>query len=195
MDPDTGTVTDGFDASQRIPTEALFHAKRGDVAHRVTLEDSGFPGIANFGVMDVFTPIGPTNDYPTVINELLVDPLFGDRDVDQLLEIRGAPNGTLNSNTYFVIVDEENLERGVIHGIFDLSNHALERGLVRYGSDLLVDLHLFHHLGNIAIRDETRVFELHVDLFVAFGIVGLQLSHRVVEQFQVEVESELITSH
>ncbi len=125
VDPDTGLVTSGFDASQRIPSEALFHAKSGDVAHRVTLDDSGFAVIADFGVTDVFTPVGPTNDYPTVINELLVDPLFGDRDVDQLLEFRGAPNGVLNPNTYFVIVDEENLERGIVHGIFDLSNQPL----------------------------------------------------------------------
>ncbi len=124
VDPDTGLVTGGFDASQRIPSEALFHAKRGDVAYRVTLDDSGFAA-ADFGVTNLFTPVGPTDDYPTVINELLLDPLFGDRDVDQLLEFRGAPGGQLNPNTYFVIVDEENFERGIVHGIFDLSNQPL----------------------------------------------------------------------
>lgn len=125
VDPDSGAVTTGFDASQRIPTEALFHAKRGDVAHRVTLTDSPFAVIANFGVTDVFTASEPANNHPTVISEILVDPLFGDRDVDQLLEIRGLPNGQLNPKTYFVIVDEENNEAGIVHGIFDLSGQSL----------------------------------------------------------------------
>jgi hypothetical protein len=37
VDPDTGVVTDGIVASQRIPTEGLFFSKTGNNAQRVTL--------------------------------------------------------------------------------------------------------------------------------------------------------------
>ncbi|KAA5545505.1 hypothetical protein FYK55_07630 [Roseiconus nitratireducens] len=55
------------------------------------------------------------------ISELLVDPLFGDKDEVQMVELRGAPQQTLSQGTYLVIASERTTDFGKIHGIFDLS--------------------------------------------------------------------------
>ncbi|WP_165440551.1 cadherin domain-containing protein [Rubripirellula amarantea] len=110
--------------------------QRGIATITVTLEDPGFDGdfatISDNGIrtesfnvtVSSFGPnLSQTGDYPTVISELLVDPLFGANvlDTHQLLEFRGAPDTQLSDNTYFVVVDEQNFSRGEIREVFDLS--------------------------------------------------------------------------
>lgn len=121
VNPDTGELVSSFVASQSLIADSLFFARQGDIAQRVTLAFNDIPNV-NFGLASVDT--GPAReDFPTLINEILVDPAFND-DEDQLLEFRGQPGGQLNPNTYFVIVDEDS-NPGEIHGIFDLSNQPL----------------------------------------------------------------------
>ncbi len=58
------------------------------------------------------------------INEILLDPLFGNTDTDQYVELRGAPNDTL-SNTYLVAVGSRNSSNaGSIHTVFNLSGQS-----------------------------------------------------------------------
>ncbi len=58
------------------------------------------------------------------ISEVMVDPLFGDNDREQYIELRGEPHQTLNDGTYLVVVSERSPSPGKIHGIFDLSGQA-----------------------------------------------------------------------
>ncbi|MEM9644331.1 MAG: cadherin domain-containing protein, partial [Planctomycetota bacterium] len=58
---------------------------------------------------------------PAYISELLIDPLFGNNDTDQYVELRGVPGATLPNGTYLAVVEEDNISAGEIHGIFDLS--------------------------------------------------------------------------
>ncbi len=123
VNPDTGAISPGFTASQRIPAEALFHAKTGNAAQRVTLGVSDLVGV-DFGVL-VNQPTGvEQRDSGFYINELMVDPLFGNLDTDQYVELRGPAAGQLPANSYLVVVDEDDSNRGEIHGIFDLSDQA-----------------------------------------------------------------------
>lgn len=67
------------------------------------------------------------------ISELIVDPLFGDNDKVQMVELRSEPNSQFAANTYLAIVEEGGFEEGGfeeggIHGIFDLSG-------VQFGSN------------------------------------------------------------
>ncbi|MFK8110836.1 MAG: cadherin domain-containing protein [Rubripirellula sp.] len=58
------------------------------------------------------------------ISELLVDPLFGNNNQEQYIELRGEPNQTLEQGSYLVVVSERRPNAGEIHGIFDLSNQS-----------------------------------------------------------------------
>lgn len=61
------------------------------------------------------------------INEILFDPLFGDDNTEQYVELRGTPSSSLAQGTYLVVVESEkgfNNSEGKIHGIFDLSGQA-----------------------------------------------------------------------
>ena len=124
VDPDTGEVIDGFSASQSVATEGLFHSTRGNSPHIVTLSASEIISDLQFGLaIDNVTP--QASDFPVVINELLIDPPNNNDDSDQFIELRGVPGGQLNSNTYFVIVEESGANPGQISGIFDLSDQPL----------------------------------------------------------------------
>lgn len=59
------------------------------------------------------------------INELHIDPLFGNPEQDQYVELRGTPNAAIAQGTYFVAVDGDGLDKGKIHTIFDLSGQTL----------------------------------------------------------------------
>lgn len=125
VDPDTGVTGPSFSTSQRIPSEALFHAKIGDIAHRVTVGANDDLLDLDFGVLGD-PPIGlPQPDPGLFINELLVEPTLGSVDTDQYVELRGPLGGTVPADTYLVVVDESNAQAGEIQGIFDLSNQPL----------------------------------------------------------------------
>ncbi len=57
------------------------------------------------------------------ISEIHFDPLFGNEAEDQYIELRGAPNSTLDNGTYLVVVCAADgvWELGDVHAIFDLS--------------------------------------------------------------------------
>lgn len=129
VDPDTGAVSDGFQASQRVPAESLFHAKRGDFPYRVTVASGETLDALDFGVTRTVTPPEIAASHPSVINEILlqsIDSTDGNFDLltDQVIELRGQPGGRLNPNTYFVSVDEFDLSQGEITGVFDLSDQS-----------------------------------------------------------------------
>ncbi|MFK8113222.1 MAG: cadherin domain-containing protein [Rubripirellula sp.] len=122
VDPDSGLLSAGFVASTALRPDSLTYVGRGDIAQRVTLGFNDLPNV-NFGLALLDT--GPDQaDFPTLINEILIDPLFG-TDPDQALEFRGEPGGQLNPDTYFVIVDEDGTNPGQIETIIDLSNQPL----------------------------------------------------------------------
>ncbi|MCO8122918.1 cadherin domain-containing protein [Stieleria sp. TO1_6] len=58
------------------------------------------------------------------LSELLVSPLFGNNDTDQMVELRGEPGATLDDGTYLVVASERAPNYGEIHGIFDLSGQS-----------------------------------------------------------------------
>lgn len=65
------------------------------------------------------------------INELMVDPLFGNGDGRQYIELRGEPNRAFDQGTYFAVISDRGIGEinpGVIHGLFDLSGQ-------RFGSN------------------------------------------------------------
>lgn len=126
VNPDTGNVVDGVSASRGLQAQGLFHAKRGDVAHQLVLDAGDVEIGLDFGLATPITTSQRVEDHPTVINEIMVGFRFdGDADTDQFLEFRGRPGGQLNPGTYFVIVDDQDINAGEIHGIFDLSNQQL----------------------------------------------------------------------
>ncbi len=60
----------------------------------------------------------------SVISEVHVEPLFGNRDTDQFIELRGSPNATLPTGSYFVTVEGWGSVPGgpgYIHSVIDLS--------------------------------------------------------------------------
>ena len=59
------------------------------------------------------------------INELHIDPLFGNPEQDQYVEIRGAAHAVIPDGTYLVAADGDWLQTGQIHTIFDLSGQTL----------------------------------------------------------------------
>ena len=59
------------------------------------------------------------------ISEIQDDPLFGNRDTDQYVELRGAANSTLPAGTYFVVLEGWGAVPGgpgYLHSVIDLSN-------------------------------------------------------------------------
>ncbi|TWU57923.1 cadherin domain-containing protein [Rubripirellula reticaptiva] len=124
VDPETGAISDGFQASSRTPAESLFYTTRGNNPHRLTVGDTDLVSV-DFGITRVKPTRDVETDYPTVISELVLDPLFASRDTDQLVELRGLPGGQLPSNTYLVVVSEDDNTQGQIQEIFDLSNQSL----------------------------------------------------------------------
>ena len=127
-DPDSGVTTPAFTSPQSIPAEALFHAKTGNVAIRVTVTDTDIVGGLEFGVIQT-TPSTPPPPPPLFINELMLEPTTllstGTADTDQYLEIRGPAGGQVPPDTYLVVVDEDDANRGEVNGIFDLSDQPL----------------------------------------------------------------------
>ena len=55
------------------------------------------------------------------INELMLDPLFGDRSTDQFVEVRNDDLGPIPDDTYLVFVDSDITAAGDVHTIFNLS--------------------------------------------------------------------------
>ncbi len=133
VNPDTGETQFAFEASTRIPAEALFFATSGNVTQRVSIVDEDVVGI-DFGVIGESDDDSGLGGGPALgglyLNELMIDPLFGNLDTDQFIEIRGDKGAAIPDNTYLVIVDDDNSvgsinRAGEIHGIFDLSNQVL----------------------------------------------------------------------
>lgn len=59
------------------------------------------------------------------ISEIQDDPLFGNRDTDQYVELRGTPNSTIPSGTYFAVVEGWGAVPGgpgYLHSLIDVSN-------------------------------------------------------------------------
>ena len=59
------------------------------------------------------------------ISEIQDDPLFGNRDIDQYVELRGTPNSTIPSGTYFAVVEGWGAVPGgpgYLHSLIDVSN-------------------------------------------------------------------------
>ncbi len=67
-----------------------------------------------------FQPLEKRHLLAAHISEILVDPLFGDNNTTQMVELRGEPNQTLADGTYLVVISERVPDEGKIHGIFDL---------------------------------------------------------------------------
>lgn len=79
-----------------------------------------------------------------VINEVHFNPLFGDGNQDQYVEIRGAANEVLSAGTYLVVVEGDAGENlGAVHTVFDLSGLQLGANgfllLAQQGSNYAVD--------------------------------------------------------
>ncbi|QDT01727.1 Cadherin domain protein [Rubripirellula lacrimiformis] len=126
VNPDTGATSAGFQAGSRIPTEALFFATRGDAAHRVTVADIDVNiETLDFGLAQAQSVGVSTTDYPIVISELVLETSGGLDHINQLVELRGEPDGQLGSNTYFVVVNESDSNPGMIREIIDLSDQPL----------------------------------------------------------------------
>ncbi len=63
-----------------------------------------------------------------VISEVHISPLFGSSDKDQYVELRGAPNQTIGSGTYFITLEGWGAVpggQGYIHSVIDVSNVTL----------------------------------------------------------------------
>ena len=124
VNPDTGAIVDFFETTTPLAAEGLTYPSVGDVAQRVTLITVDSQAGLDFGV--VGEPSTPNVvDRTLLINELLIDPLFGNKATDQAVEIRGLPNAIVPSGTYLVVVEEDGFSPGSVHGIFDLSNLTL----------------------------------------------------------------------
>ena len=118
VDPDTGSVAPLIQSSSAVAAAALDFSARG-TAHRVNVDTSQTVSGLGFGLQgNVNTPALGTGLF---INELLIDPLFGDQDSQQAIEIRGVPNSVIDEGTYFVVVEEGSNTGGEIQVIFDLS--------------------------------------------------------------------------
>lgn len=60
----------------------------------------------------------------TVISEVHIKPLFGNQDKDQYIELRGAPNTSIDTGTYFVVLEGWGAvpgDQGYIHSVIDVS--------------------------------------------------------------------------
>ncbi|MCG8652331.1 MAG: hypothetical protein MI861_20995, partial [Pirellulales bacterium] len=124
VDPDTGAIGAGLIASQGVFAQSLFHGSTGDVAHRVSLGVNDATGL-DFGISTNLPPGIAIENPGFLINELMIDPLSGDANTDQYVELRGPAGAQLPDGTYLVVVEEDDFGRGSIHGIFDLSNQQL----------------------------------------------------------------------
>ncbi|MEQ1824648.1 MAG: cadherin repeat domain-containing protein, partial [Pirellula sp.] len=63
----------------------------------------------------------------SVISEVHINPLFGNRDTDQYIELRGTPNSIIPAKTYFVVLEGWGAVpggMGYIHSSIDLSGLA-----------------------------------------------------------------------
>ena len=163
VDPDTGDTSPAFEASTRIPTEALLFANAGDSGQTITLADADDARGIDFGVFgNVLDGDGNGNGDGQLalggfyINELVLDPLFGDTDTMQFVEIRGDDNGVLPENAYFVVVNDTNFNAGRIEQVFDLSNQPLGSNgfltLLQQGNPYQVDA------GSTALVSEAEGF-------------------------------------
>lgn len=122
VNPDTGEIATAFNASRSIPTEALVYPRTGDAPHRVTVLAADFVADLDFGVQGEAAV--PEAERSMFISELLIDPLFGSRPTEQLIELRGDPNAVIPEGTYLVVVEEGGFRRGEVDAVFDLGNLA-----------------------------------------------------------------------
>lgn len=80
------------------------------------------------------------------ISEIQDDPLFGNRDTDQYVELRGVPNSTIPDGTYFAVVEGWGAVPGgpgYLHSVIDLSNLTFGSNgfltVTQFGSPYQVD--------------------------------------------------------
>jgi hypothetical protein len=59
------------------------------------------------------------------ISEVHFDPLFGDQNTQQYIELRGRPDAAVAPGTYFVALDGDDGAAGVANAVFDLGGLAL----------------------------------------------------------------------
>ena len=126
VDPDTGAVQAFLSVNQPTLASALDFSPV-NTGHSVTVTAVSDVTELDFGVEgDV---IVPTIGDGLFINELLVEPIFGNDDTDQLVEIRGPANYRIPDGTYLAVVEEDSfgLRRpvGEVHTVFDLSGQQL----------------------------------------------------------------------
>ena len=125
VDPMTGATEDAFEASQRLPSESLTFSNRGDVAVRASVTPSEDLFLDPFGVDFDESSVNALTLGGLHINEIMIEPLFGDATLEQYIEIRGDAGTTLEPNTYLVVTDDVNFTAGRIQSVFDLSNQRL----------------------------------------------------------------------
>lgn len=129
--------------------------QRGIATITVSIEDAGPDGDFDAATDNVHTTVtfdirvsafaenAIRADRSPVINELVLSPTFGDRDTQQLIELRGGPNARLEPNTFLVVVNEENFGRGQVREIFDLSGQSFGANgyltIVQAGSPHVID--------------------------------------------------------
>ncbi|MGB7343235.1 MAG: cadherin domain-containing protein, partial [Pirellulaceae bacterium] len=123
VNPDTGSITAAIQSSAAVAPAALDFAARS-TAHRVNVAASQSIAGLGFGLQgNVNTPPLGSGLF---INELLVDPLFGNADSQQAIEIRGEANSTIADGTYFVVIEEfSSNTTGEIQVIIDLSGQRI----------------------------------------------------------------------
>jgi hypothetical protein len=80
------------------------------------------------------------------ISEIQDDPLFGNRDTDQYVELRGTPNSTIPSGTYFAVLEGWGAVAngpGHLHSLIDVSNLTFGANgfltITQFGSPYQVD--------------------------------------------------------
>ncbi|MFO0011572.1 MAG: cadherin domain-containing protein [Planctomycetota bacterium] len=72
-----------------------------------------------------FEPLEPRRLLAAYISEVLYDTLFGNEDTDQYIELRGQPNATIPSGTYFATIEGWGAVPGgpgYLHSLIDVSN-------------------------------------------------------------------------
>ncbi len=81
-----------------------------------------------------------------LISEIQEDPLFGNRDADQYIELQGIPNATVPAGTYFAALESWGAVPGgpgYLHSVIDLSNLTFGSNgfltITQFGSPYQVD--------------------------------------------------------
>lgn len=74
-----------------------------------------------------FERLEPRRVLASVISEVHVEPLFGNHDTEQFIELRGTPNSSLPAGSYFVLLEGWGAVpggAGYVHSVIDLSGLA-----------------------------------------------------------------------